>query len=55
MYTAAGAGGQYLTVIPSLDMVIVNRMNTDIQGGPRMGGQAYTRILQAAVSAAAPD
>lgn len=52
LYTGAGYGGQYVTVIPSLDMVIVNRMNTDIPGGPRMGGRAYTRVLQAAIRAA---
>jgi CubicO group peptidase (beta-lactamase class C family) len=55
MYTGAGYGGQYLTVIPSMDMVIVNRMNTDDPEGARMGADAYTRVLQAVTAAAAPD
>ncbi|WP_300529774.1 serine hydrolase [Maricaulis sp.] len=53
MYTGAGYGGQYVTVVPSLDLVIVNRMNTDIPDGPRMGGRDYTRVLQTITAAAA--
>ena len=55
MYTGAGYGGQYVTVIPSLDLVIINRMNTDIPDGPRMGGRDYTRVLQAVIAAATPE
>ncbi len=31
-YSARGAGGHYILVIPSRDMVIVHRVNTDIRG-----------------------
>jgi len=31
-YSARGAGGHYILVIPSYDLVIVHRVNTDIQG-----------------------
>lgn len=46
MYTGAGYGGHYLTVIPSMDMVIVNRMNTDDPAAPRMSSQQYETLLQ---------
>ena len=55
IYTGAGYGGQYVTVIPSLDLVIVNRMNTDIPDGPRMGGRDYTSILRAVIAASMSD
>lgn len=31
-YSARGAGGHYILVIPALDLVIVHRVNTDIEG-----------------------
>ena len=31
-YSARGAGGHYILVIPALDLVIVHRVNTDIDG-----------------------
>lgn len=31
-YSARGAGGHYILVIPAYDLVIVHRVNTDIQG-----------------------
>ncbi len=31
-YSARGAGGHYILVIPALDIVIVHRVNTDIEG-----------------------
>ena len=43
-YTASGSGGQRLTVIPPLDTVIVNLMNTDVEG-PRLGSADWDRLL----------
>lgn len=44
-YIGVGYGGQYVIVIFSLDMVIVNCMNIDIQGGLCMGGWDYIWVL----------
>jgi CubicO group peptidase (beta-lactamase class C family) len=43
-YTASGTGGQRLTVIPPLDTVVVNLMNTDVEG-PRLGSSDWDRLL----------
>jgi CubicO group peptidase (beta-lactamase class C family) len=49
-YSARGAGGHYILVIPSLDLVIVHRVNTDIEErrveSPEFG-QLVRRILDA--------
>jgi CubicO group peptidase (beta-lactamase class C family) len=42
-FTASGAGGQRLTVIPQIDTVIVNLMNTD--DGPRSFGNEWDGLL----------
>lgn len=55
MYTGAGAGGHYLTVIPSRDMVIVNRMNTDEPGTPRLGMTGYGELLAEILTLGEPD
>jgi CubicO group peptidase (beta-lactamase class C family) len=44
-FTASGSGGQRLTVFPALDTVVVNLMNTDIQG-PRLSSSAWDRLLE---------
>jgi CubicO group peptidase (beta-lactamase class C family) len=44
-YTASGNGGQRLTVFPSLDTVVVNLMNTDVQG-PRLSSSGWDRLLE---------
>lgn len=55
MYTGAGAGGHYMTVIPSRDMVIVNRMDTDQQGNPRLGSTGYGELLVLILELGEPD
>ncbi|RYD79205.1 MAG: hypothetical protein EOP84_13340, partial [Verrucomicrobiaceae bacterium] len=47
-YTARGAGGHYILVIPKLDLVVVHRVNTDINGRrvePAEFGELVRRIL----------
>lgn len=44
-YTASGNGGQRLTVFPSFDTVVVNLMNTDVQG-PRLSSSGWDRLLE---------
>lgn len=38
-YSARGAGGHYVLIIPDYDMVIVHRVNTDIRGNSVSSGQ----------------
>ncbi len=49
-FTASGNGGQRLTVVPSIETVVVNLMNTDVPG-PRIGSDAWDAILAAVRSA----
>ncbi len=49
-YSARGAGGHYVLVIPALDLVIVHRVNTDISGREVAAsefGELARRILDA--------
>jgi hypothetical protein len=32
VFSAQGAGGHYIVIVPYLDFVVVHRVNTDIQG-----------------------
>jgi CubicO group peptidase (beta-lactamase class C family) len=43
-FTASGSGGQRLTVLPGIDTVVVNLMNTD-GDGPRLGSSDWDRLL----------
>lgn len=38
-YSARGAGGHYILVIPGYDLVIVHRVNTDIRGNSVSKGE----------------
>ena len=49
-FTASGNGGQRLTVIPQLETVVVNLMNTD-QPGPRIGSNEWDALLAEVLSA----
>jgi CubicO group peptidase (beta-lactamase class C family) len=43
-YTGIGAGGQYITVIPKLDMVVAHKTNRD-RGGPAVARGRYIEFL----------
>jgi CubicO group peptidase (beta-lactamase class C family) len=49
-FSAIGAGGQYLTVIPQIETVIVNLMNTDqgLDAGSRMEWDSLLILLLSA-------
>jgi CubicO group peptidase (beta-lactamase class C family) len=49
-FTASGSGGQRLTVVPSIETVVVNMMNTDVPG-PRIGSDAWDSILSVVLAA----
>jgi CubicO group peptidase (beta-lactamase class C family) len=44
-FTASGAGGQRLTVIPQIETIIVNLMNTDEDSGPRIGSSQWDALV----------
>jgi CubicO group peptidase (beta-lactamase class C family) len=49
-YSARGAGGHYILVVPAYDLVVVHRVNTDIRGRQVSGaefGQLLRLILEA--------
>ncbi|HEX9884958.1 MAG TPA: serine hydrolase [Longimicrobiales bacterium] len=50
-FTASGAGGQRLTVIPSARIVVVHLMDTDLEGGPRIGTSTYDELLRRIMAA----
>jgi len=50
-YSAFGYGGHKITVIPTLDMVVVNRMDTDLKDGPRLSGKKYDQLLRLIIAA----
>ena len=43
-FTASGNGGQRLTVIPQIDTIVVNLMNTD-EPGPRIGSNEWDTLV----------
>jgi CubicO group peptidase (beta-lactamase class C family) len=50
-YTAMGANGQYITVLPAVDMVVTHKVNFDEDGTRAISLQEYTTILQMILSA----
>jgi CubicO group peptidase (beta-lactamase class C family) len=44
-YSARGAGGHYILVIPADDLVIVHRVNTDVRGRS-VTGEQFGRLVQ---------
>jgi CubicO group peptidase (beta-lactamase class C family) len=48
-FTAWGVGGQYITVVPKLDMVIAHK--TDTAGGKAVSARRYDVLLRMLVSA----
>ena len=52
-FTASGLGGQLLTVIPSLETVVVNMMNTDVPGR-RISADQWDRLISAVLAARLP-
>ncbi|HEY3383068.1 MAG TPA: serine hydrolase [Vicinamibacterales bacterium] len=44
-YSARGAGGHFILVVPEYDMVIVHRVNTDIRGR-QVSGEQFGKLVQ---------
>ena len=51
-YSARGAGGHYIVVLPKLDAVVVHRVDTDIPGNAVTSGRFGTLLRH--ILAAAP-
>jgi CubicO group peptidase (beta-lactamase class C family) len=49
-FTASGNGGQRLTVIPQIETIVVNLMNTD-EPGPRIGRTQWDTLLASVLAA----
>ena len=49
-YSARGAGGHYILVVPSRDMVIIHRVNTDI-GGNRVSSDEFGTLVKLVLDA----
>ena len=49
-YSARGAGGHYVVVIPPLDLVVVHRVDTD-QPGRGVDGMAFGALLETILAA----
>jgi CubicO group peptidase (beta-lactamase class C family) len=44
-FSAMGSGGQYLTVLPSIDMVIVHKVDIDKDPQANVDGMGYDAIM----------
>jgi len=53
-YSARGAGGHYILVVPAYDLVIVHRVNTDISGNAVDGAQ-FGRLVRLVLAARRAD
>ncbi len=50
-YTASGSRGQRLTIIPSIETIVVHLMDTNRRGGPRIGTRKYNQLISKILSA----
>jgi CubicO group peptidase (beta-lactamase class C family) len=53
-YSARGAGGHYILVIPDQKLVIVHRVNTDIQGR-QVSGDQFGQLVKLILDARKPS
>ncbi len=49
-YSARGAGGHYILVVPDYDLVVVHRVNTD-GPGPRVSGKEFGELARLILAA----
>jgi len=45
VFSARGAGGHYIVVVPYLDLVVVHRVDTDVPGRQVTGSQ-FGHLIQ---------
>lgn len=50
-YSARGAGGHYILVVPTWDLVVVHRMDTDLRDGPRATSSQFGKLVRLLVEA----
>lgn len=44
-FSARGAGGHYILIIPAWDLVIVHRVDTDLKDGPKVSGSQFGQLV----------
>ena len=55
-YSAKGASGQYITVLPALgDVVVVHKVDIDQDPAAQVSALEYDAILQMVIASACPD
>lgn len=54
-FSARGAGGHYILVVPVWDLVVVHRVDTDKVGGPRVDGRQFGQLVKRIVEAMPAD
>ena len=50
-FSARGAGGHFILIVPAWDLVIVHRVNTDQKEGPRVNNQQFGTLVKLIVEA----
>lgn len=50
-FSARGSGGHYILVVPAWDLVVVHRMDTDNETGPRATSGQFGKLVQLIVDA----
>jgi len=54
-FTAMGANGQYITVLPADDMVIVHKVDIDRDETPEVTPEEYSVVLDMLIAAECGD
>jgi CubicO group peptidase (beta-lactamase class C family) len=50
-FTARGAGGHYILVVPTWDLVVVHRVDTDKKDGPKVTNGQFGKLVRLVVEA----
>jgi CubicO group peptidase (beta-lactamase class C family) len=54
-FTAIGANGQYITVLPAMDMVFAHKVDLDEDGGRHISPSEFHTILQMVIESSCSD
>ena len=50
-YSAMGANGQFITVVPAMNLVVAHKVDFDSDGNRRVSSDEYQAILQLLINA----
>ena len=54
-YSAMGANGQYITVLPALEIVLVHKVDFDSDGGRNISPEEFHAVLSMVIAAGCPN